>query len=79
MDSSLRDVWTAAESSPFLPAVSKQHQFKIGFGLLLLGLLLSGFFALSRLDTERLFASARDGRELVQRWEYATRSIKETD
>jgi len=49
MDSSLHTIWTAAESSPFQPAVAKDHQFKLGFGLLLLGISLSGIFALSML------------------------------
>jgi cell cycle checkpoint protein len=46
MDPSLHELWTAAESSPFLPAVAKQNQFLVGFLLLLLGLSLSGVFAL---------------------------------
>jgi hypothetical protein len=47
MDSSLDAVWQAAAGSPFLPIVGKGSQFFVGFILLLLGLLLTGLFALS--------------------------------
>lgn len=48
MDSSLPEVWQAAgASSAFLPAIAKQSQFTVAFILLLIGLLLAGFFALS--------------------------------
>ncbi|ROT35012.1 hypothetical protein SODALDRAFT_329224 [Sodiomyces alkalinus F11] len=49
MDSSLPEVWqTAGASSAFLPAIAKQSQFTLAFALLLIGLLLAGFFALNR-------------------------------
>jgi hypothetical protein len=46
MDSSVRDLWTAAEGSPFVPAIAKQNHFVVSAVLLLLGLSLSGVFAL---------------------------------
>jgi hypothetical protein len=49
MDSSLHEVWQAAAGSPFLPAIDKGSQFFVGFALLLLGLLITGVFALSEL------------------------------
>jgi len=48
MDSSLHEVWQAAAGSPFLPTVGKGSQFLVGFILLLLGLLITGVFALNR-------------------------------
>jgi hypothetical protein len=48
MDSSLQEVWQAAADSPFLPAVGKGSQFFFGFALLLLGLVISGYYALSK-------------------------------
>lgn len=48
MDSSLHEVWTAAQGSPFVPAVGKDSQFFVGFGLLILGLFVAGVFTLSR-------------------------------
>lgn len=47
MDSSLHEVWQAAAGSPFLPTIGKGSQFLIGFVLLLVGLTLTGGFALS--------------------------------
>ena len=47
MDSSLHEVWQAAAGSPFLPVVGKDRQFLVGFVLMLLGLLVTGVFALS--------------------------------
>ncbi len=47
MDSSLLEVWQTASGVPFLPAVTKGNQFVVGFALLLLGLSLTGAFALS--------------------------------
>lgn len=49
MDSSLHEVWTAAQGSPFVPAVGKNSQFYVGFGLLILGLFIGGVFTLSKL------------------------------
>jgi len=47
MDSSaLLDVW--ATGRPFLPALGKDTQFFVAFTLLLLGILLTGAFALNR-------------------------------
>lgn len=47
MDSSLHEVWQAASGSPFLPTVGKGSQFLVGFVLLVIGIALSGLFALS--------------------------------
>ncbi len=47
MDSSLHEVWQAAAGSPFLPTVGKGTQFFLAFFLLLIGLVLTGVFALS--------------------------------
>lgn len=49
MDSSLLEVWQAAASTPFQPAVAKDSQFFIAFLLLLIGVAITGFFALSKL------------------------------
>ncbi|KAK7416331.1 hypothetical protein QQZ08_002267 [Neonectria magnoliae] len=48
MDSSLHEVWQAAAGSPFLPTIGKGSQFWISFLLLLLGIFLTGAFALNR-------------------------------
>ncbi|KAJ4146400.1 hypothetical protein NW754_001865 [Fusarium falciforme] len=48
MDSSLHEVWQAAATSPFFPAVNKGSQFWVAFLLLLLGFVLTGVFALNR-------------------------------
>jgi hypothetical protein len=48
MDSSLQQVWEGAAGNPFVPLVGKDSQFFVGFSLLLAGILLSGFFGLSR-------------------------------
>ncbi|KAI8959669.1 hypothetical protein F5Y11DRAFT_296072 [Daldinia sp. FL1419] len=48
MDSSLHEIWQTAPGSPFLPTVGKGSQFLVGFVLLLLGLSLTGAFALNR-------------------------------
>ena len=34
---SLNDAWEGAAGSPFYPLVSKDSQFSVGFGLLLIG------------------------------------------
>lgn len=47
MDSSLHEVWQAAAGSPFYPAINKGSQFWISFLLLVLGIFLTGAFALS--------------------------------
>jgi hypothetical protein len=47
MDSSLHEVWQAAAGSPFLPTVGKGSQFFVAFVLLMLGLSITGVFALS--------------------------------
>ena len=44
---SLHEVWQAAASSPFEPAVGKDSQLYVGFLLLLVGLILTGLFGLS--------------------------------
>lgn len=48
MDSSLHEIWQTASGSPFLPTVGKGSQFLVAFVLLLLGLSLTGAFALNR-------------------------------
>ncbi|KFA60207.1 hypothetical protein S40285_07561 [Stachybotrys chlorohalonatus IBT 40285] len=48
MDSSLHEVWQAAAGRPFYPAVDKANHFTVASILLLIGLLLTGFFALNR-------------------------------
>ncbi|KAK0731521.1 hypothetical protein B0H67DRAFT_639904 [Lasiosphaeris hirsuta] len=48
MDSSLHEVWQAASGRPFVPTIGKDSQFFVAFTLLLIGLLLSGAFALNR-------------------------------
>ncbi|KFA72267.1 hypothetical protein S40288_02453, partial [Stachybotrys chartarum IBT 40288] len=50
MDSSLHEVWQAAAGRPFYPAVDKANQFIVASVLLLIGLLLTGFFALSKIN-----------------------------
>jgi len=48
MDSSLHEVWQAAAGSPFLPTIGKNTQFLVAFILLLIGISLTGVFALNR-------------------------------
>ncbi|KAH6878683.1 hypothetical protein BKA58DRAFT_436375 [Alternaria rosae] len=48
MSSPLVDVWEAAASSPFSPAVGKNTQFTVGFVLLAISLILSTIFGLNR-------------------------------
>lgn len=48
MDPSVREIWQTADGSPFLPTVGKGSQFLVGFVLVLLGLFLTGAFALSK-------------------------------
>ncbi|WYZ44212.1 hypothetical protein EsH8_VII_000648 [Colletotrichum jinshuiense] len=48
MDSSLLEVWQAAASTPFRPAVAKDSQFFIAFLLLVVGVAITGVFALNR-------------------------------
>ncbi|EXJ87432.1 hypothetical protein A1O3_04392 [Capronia epimyces CBS 606.96] len=45
---SLYEVWQAAGSSPFQPAVGKDSQLTIGLFLLFIGLILTGLFGLNR-------------------------------
>lgn len=45
---SLLEVWEAAAGSPFQPTVSKENQLTLGFSLLLMGIILTGFFGLNR-------------------------------
>ncbi|GJD02819.1 DNA repair protein [Colletotrichum higginsianum IMI 349063] len=54
MDSSLLEVWQAAASTPFNPAVGKDSQFFIAFLLLLIGVGITGVFALNRSITNIL-------------------------
>lgn len=37
MSAPLNDIWEAAAANPYQPAFSKDAQFVVGFGLLLLG------------------------------------------
>ncbi|KAI9047487.1 hypothetical protein LZ554_008206 [Drepanopeziza brunnea f. sp. 'monogermtubi'] len=48
MESSLHKVWESAAGNPFVPTIDKENQFTVGFSLLSLGLLLSGYFGLNR-------------------------------
>ncbi|RDW73050.1 hypothetical protein BP6252_06957 [Coleophoma cylindrospora] len=48
MESSLHGVWESAVGNPFVPTIGKDSQFTVGFSLLVLGTLLSGFFGLNR-------------------------------
>lgn len=48
MDSSLHEIWQASAGSPFFPVVNKGSQFWIAFLLLLLGVSITGVFALNR-------------------------------
>jgi hypothetical protein len=64
MDSSLHEVWQAASGRPFLPTIGKDSQFFVGFILLLLGILLTGVFALSKPHT----CSADDGSDGLTWW-----------
>ena len=49
MDSSLHSVWESASRDPFVPTIGKDSQFFVGFTLLTLGLLLTGYFGLSKI------------------------------
>ena len=51
MDSSLPELWQTAGDSVFFPAVGKDLQFYVAFFLLLLGLSLTGVFALSNFSS----------------------------
>ena len=48
MSSSLQQVWQAAASNPFQPAVVKDSQLSVGLLLLLAGLILTVLFGLNR-------------------------------
>jgi cell cycle checkpoint protein len=45
---SLNKVWEAASASPYSPLISKDHQFSVGFTLLLSAFILTGLFGLNR-------------------------------
>ncbi|KAK5198336.1 hypothetical protein LTR99_007413 [Exophiala xenobiotica] len=45
---SLYEVWQAAASSPFQPAIGKDNQLTLGLLLLLIGVVLTGLFGLNR-------------------------------
>jgi hypothetical protein len=47
MESSLHQVWESAVGNPFEPSIGKGSQFFVGITLLIIGVLLSGFFGLS--------------------------------
>jgi len=53
MDSSLLEVWQSASGSPFFPTIGKDSQFVVGFVLLLVGIALTGGFALSTRQKNR--------------------------
>jgi hypothetical protein len=48
MAQSLHQVWTDAAANPFTPIVGKDSQFSLGFLLLAVGILLSGYFGMSK-------------------------------
>ncbi|KAL1795051.1 hypothetical protein ACET3X_006867 [Alternaria dauci] len=48
MSSPLVDVWEAAASSPFSPAIGKDTQFTVGFVLLATSLVLTTLFGMNR-------------------------------
>ncbi|KAG0651358.1 DNA damage checkpoint control rad1 [Hyphodiscus hymeniophilus] len=48
MESSLHQVWESAVGNPFEPSIGKGSQFLVGITLLIVGVLLSGFFGLNR-------------------------------
>ncbi|KAM0335456.1 hypothetical protein ACHAQA_000502 [Verticillium albo-atrum] len=48
MDSSLLQDWQAADVNGFRPAIAKDTQFYVAFALLVIGLSLTGAFALNR-------------------------------
>jgi hypothetical protein len=48
MESSLHSAWESASGNPFTPTIGKDSQFFVGFTLLTIGLLLTGFFGLNR-------------------------------
>jgi hypothetical protein len=47
MEASLHQVWDSAVGNPFEPTIGKGGQFFVGITLLIIGILLSGFFGLS--------------------------------
>ena len=53
MDSSLHEVWQGAAGTPFLPTIGKHSQFIVGFILLVIGILLTGVFALSMFNLDK--------------------------
>lgn len=48
MDTSLKELWSTAPGSPFIPAIGKGTQFFVAFWLLLIGIAFTGSFALNR-------------------------------
>ena len=50
MEPSLHQVWESAVGNPFEPSIGKGSQFFVGITLLIIGVLLSGFFGLSTLS-----------------------------
>lgn len=60
MDSTLHQVWETAAGNPFVPTVAKGSQFFVGFGLLAIGLLLSGLFGLSECPIVKLHGAYAD-------------------
>ncbi|KAJ5138551.1 uncharacterized protein N7515_003399 [Penicillium bovifimosum] len=45
---SLNEVWEAASATPFVPLISKDSQFTVGFNLLLIALITATLFGLNR-------------------------------
>ena len=60
MESSLHQVWESAVGNPFVPSIGKGSQFFVGITLLIVGILLSGLFGLSKLFIWTLFATLTD-------------------
>ncbi|TQS37942.1 hypothetical protein Golomagni_01563 [Golovinomyces magnicellulatus] len=48
MESKLHQVWEGAAANPFYPLIGKNNQLLMGLTLLITGLLLTGFFGLSK-------------------------------
>lgn len=51
MESSLHQVWESAVGNPFVPLIGKDSQFTLGISLLIAGILLSGLFGLSTVNS----------------------------
>jgi hypothetical protein len=65
MAESLQAVWDSAAGSPFSPLIGKDTQFTVGFLLLSLGIVLTGYFGLSK-SAALLRGSSSDMRQTVR-------------